>query len=177
MNAVLGVDPGKGGAMAILAVEDAALLHVSLCPALPTDLSRWYLEVCHEYHLVRAALEKVHAMPKQGGVSMFSFGENYGIHQGLLLMAHIPFDYVRPQDWQKRVFDKPKVNPKEKSVYHAMRRYPGIDWPKAKEKREGYADAINIARYALLLFHEETGKTVQRPRLEKPGRRERLSRE
>lgn len=51
----------------------------------------------------QAIIEKVHAMPKQGVVSVASFMQNYGICIGMLIALHIPFKEVPPQRWMKQL--------------------------------------------------------------------------
>ncbi len=50
---------------------------------------------------IKAILEKVHTMPKQGISSAGKFMENYGTIKGLLIANAIPFREVPPQTWMK----------------------------------------------------------------------------
>jgi len=66
------------------------------------------------YPGVRALVEKVGPMPKQGVTSVFSFGMSYKEMRMALIQAHIPFDDVMPKEWQKsyNITKPPKMEPK-----------------------------------------------------------------
>lgn len=93
-------------------------------------------------------LEHVGAMPGQGTVSMFHFGENFGWIQGVLSALGIPFELVRPQRW-KREFGC--TGDKNTSVQVASRLFPGVDLrrtPKCKSPHDGVCEALLMAEYA-----------------------------
>ncbi|MFQ6105415.1 MAG: hypothetical protein ACE5OP_14165 [Candidatus Glassbacteria bacterium] len=48
-------------------------------------------------------MEQVHAMPKQGVVSMFSFGQGFGIWLGILACHRVPYELVAPQRWKREM--------------------------------------------------------------------------
>lgn len=50
-----------------------------------------------------AAIEIVHAMPKQGVTSTFTFGKGYGGLRMALIASGIPFREVQPRAWQKEL--------------------------------------------------------------------------
>ena len=56
-----------------------------------------------------AIIEKVHSMPKQGVVSTFKFGNNFGQWQGILSAMGIPYEEVTPQKWMKMFHPLPKI--------------------------------------------------------------------
>lgn len=93
----IGIDPGKKGALAVIAEDGSLILR-------PFD-KRAYIDVLAEYGDFEAAavvcLEHVGAMPGQGVTSMFSFGENFGWLQGVLDAYGIRYELVRPQKWKK----------------------------------------------------------------------------
>jgi len=90
------------------------------------------------------ALEKVHAMPGQGVTSMFSFGEGYGVWQGILAGLQIPFDLVAPQTWKKHTM-RDCSKEKGASMVKALQLYPQADI--RLKKHHGRADALLIAEY------------------------------
>jgi len=94
----IGIDPGKSGAFAIIDEKERIIqveLFTSLSVLSPSCLS------CNSF----TALEKVHAMPGQGVVSMFTFAENYGAWQGFMQALRMPHILVTPQKWQKTILD------------------------------------------------------------------------
>jgi len=65
-----------------------------------SDIWAWLNETVNMMNAV-ATIEKVHAMPKQGVTSSFTFGKNFGFLIGLLTAIQVPFKFVTPQQWQK----------------------------------------------------------------------------
>src|SRR5690625_4845267 len=98
MKALIAIDPGKSGGMALFESGNAVEAHKY---TQPDEAAEWVRSVCIRYDATTAAIEQVGAMPGQGVTSMFSFGENFGWWQGLLIGLDIPFIRVRPQEWQK----------------------------------------------------------------------------
>lgn len=93
----LGIDPGKGGGLAML--EAGAGARAVRMPATDRDIYDLLCSVrgCGTF----AAIEQVHAMPKQGVSSTFTFGMGYGGLRMALVACDIPFDEVTPRRWQK----------------------------------------------------------------------------
>lgn len=102
MKCFIGVDPGKSGSgFAIYEYEDQpyyGMEWVSLNKP-PKEINEWFTKWAKT--AVACGIEKVHAMPKQGVKSCFSFGQSFGscIHSANLL--HIEPEYINPQTWQK----------------------------------------------------------------------------
>lgn len=67
-------------------------------PATERDL--WDL-FCNFPHPITAVIERVHAMPKQGVRSVWTFGQNYGMLRAFLIAQGITFDEVLPRKWQQ----------------------------------------------------------------------------
>lgn len=88
-----------------------------------------------------ATIERVHAMPGQGVVSMFSFGFSTGVLYGLLAAHQIEFQETAPAEW-KRVMRV--TADKATSVAQAQRL-----WPKYADqlRHDGVAEAALIAAY------------------------------
>jgi len=89
-----------------------------------------------------AVVEDVHAMPQQGSVSTFRFGEAKGIIIGLLAGLGIGYRLVAPQTWKKKFgfgADKGKI------LLEAKRRYP-----KMSISSEDEAEAVFLALYGFL---------------------------
>ena len=132
-----GIDPGKTGAIAFMddkgnfsQVHDFSEASAEV-KRLATDIQFCYLE-------------EVHAMPKQGVVSTFTFGENFGWWKGFLTGLGIPFKTIRPQDWQKGLVPKRGGMTDKPSLDVARQMYPEAPLPRKKDHNR--ADAILIAR-------------------------------
>jgi hypothetical protein len=105
---VIGIDPGKNGAIAWITEGSPC---VEKMPDTLQDL--WELlqsiqttgspqerlnKACFGF---RAYIESVSSSPQMGVVSAFSFGRGLGNLEMALTAAGIPFERVRPQQWQK----------------------------------------------------------------------------
>jgi hypothetical protein len=150
----IGIDPGFGGAIAAIN-RAGGLVGVIDTPFAMDGKRRCYLvdsmrsailELgggigCDVY---RAAIEKVHSMPKQGVVSSFTFGEGYGLWRGILAGLRISVDLVEPQRWKKSILDGVGKE-KEASRIRAQQLFPGADLKLVKH--HGRAEALLIAEY------------------------------
>lgn len=140
----IGIDPGKDGALAILSGEPCAVPQITLFDEKEVVAA---LEAIKIYSAI-ACLEHVGAMPGQGSVSMFSFGENFGFWQGVLTAYHIPFELVRPQKWKKEFS---VTGDKNTSIAVCERLFPRLSLrakPKSKKPHDGAAEAALMALYA-----------------------------
>lgn len=138
----IGIDPGKDGALAVLYPSQSVYV---------TPFSRdAFVTVLQALMSVprKAVLEHVGAMPGQGSVSMFHFGENFGWIQGVLDTTHTSYELVRPQKW-KKMFSC--TSDKNTSVAVAQRLFPKVDLkrtPKCKGPHDGICEALLMAEYA-----------------------------
>lgn len=94
----IGIDPGKNGAIAFLSAYWNAVT-VGL-DSTPRDISDSLAEMAKNYKCV-AIIEQVSSSPQMGVKSAFTFGQGFGMLEGLLTAHCIPFERVRPQVWQK----------------------------------------------------------------------------
>jgi len=104
---ILGVDPGFSGALALLNTRTRKIV---ACIDMPVfnirsknhidqfPLSLWIKQ--WEPRIDFAVCEKVAAMTRQGVSSMFRFGENYGIVQGIISAHLIRTTLVVPAVWK-----------------------------------------------------------------------------
>ncbi len=157
----IGVDPGlKGGLFAM--INDN--LHRSVMPTTMVKnkqklderkIAKWFEDFAFSLDSIIVTIELVHAMPKQGGVSMFTFGMGYGIIQGICLGLEFPYQLVRPQEWQKEML---KGQPKGSEYLVASRLWPEIDWratERSKKPHDGMVDAALICEYGRRTRREE----------------------
>ena len=141
----IGIDPGKNGGIAILSdtipdvtvrvFSEDELLHIC------KTFRKTFNEDC------KCVLEKVNAMPGQGVVSMFNFGQNYGFIQGVLKAYSIPFELVTPQKWKKEFSC---TSDKNTSIEVCKRLFPNVNLKateRCKKDHDGIAEALLIAEY------------------------------
>lgn len=140
----IGIDPGKSGALMAIN-EKCAIVY-----ACPYGREEYINALTHmsKYFNCHCVVEHVSAMPKQGCVSMFNFGENFGFIRGVLEALKIPYELVRPQKW-KRVFSC--TSDKNTSIEVAKRLFPNAQLMRTDRCRkpdDGMAEALLMAEYA-----------------------------
>lgn len=139
-RAFIGIDPGASGALAILCGTDIYTT--------PYDLDEYVslLRLCPPEQSF-AIVEHVGAMPGQGSVSMFNFGMNFGMIQGVLSALKIPYELVRPQKWKKEFSC---TSDKNTSISAAKRLFPNVNLKRTercKKDHDGIAEALLLAEY------------------------------
>lgn len=135
----IGIDPGKNGAVAI--IKD------NLIEVYPySEIVLRY--VCENNDLgSKAIVENVHAMPGQGVVSMFNFGQNFGYIKGVLDSFSIPTTLVSPQKWKKYYG---LHSDKQESINKCKSLFPNVNLKKTnrcKNDSDGMAEALLIAEW------------------------------
>lgn len=142
----IGIDPGKSGGIAYIDTQD----NISgTMPYSDTELLNLCRDASHDWGKeVVCCLEKVGAMPGQGVVSMFSFGQSVGYIKGVLESFRIPYQEITPQKW-KREFGL--TSDKAKSAEVCGRLFPDVSLlatPRCKKPHDGMAEALLMAEYA-----------------------------
>lgn len=146
-SVILGIDPGKSGALAAMHMnEKNQILRIQIVP-FEEMAYRDVLSECAGSGSI-CCLEKVNAMPGQGVVSMFNFGHNLGFIEGLLQAYKIPYQLVRPQTWKKEFSI---TGDKQTSIDMCKKLFPGVNLlatPRSKKENDGMAEALLLAEYA-----------------------------
>lgn len=141
----IGIDPGASGGIAWIddVVPVAGKMH-----ATESDIWRHVERLSlNRPRPVKAVIEKVGAMPKQGLSSTFKFGQSYGSLRMALIAAGIPFDEVTPQKWQKELGlirsnkNESITDKKNRHKAKAQQLFPGL------KITHHVADALLIAEY------------------------------
>lgn len=108
-SAILGIDPGVSGALALydptahtLVVMDVPTITVSKKQRIDSYQVGQFMDL-HRASIRFAVIEQVGAMPKQGVTSSFNFGFTTGVLHGALAGNAIPMRTVIPGVW-KRAF-------------------------------------------------------------------------
>lgn len=146
---IAGIDPGKKGALAIC--ENGTITYARPFALVGKEvdytwLNNRILEFCPDC----VVLEKVHAMPGQGVVSMFTFGEGYGVLQGLLIANRVSYHLVTPQAWSKSILAGEDRTQDGASVRFCQRAFPAVSLmasDKCRTPHDGIADAICMAEF------------------------------
>lgn len=140
----LGIDPGKKGAIATLYDNGK----VVVVPFSGENLRNRLRLLSSDGEPIRCCLEQVHAMPKQGVTSTFTFGEGFGYIKGMLEAFEIPYQEIPPQKWKKEFG---LTNNKAKSIEVCKRLFPAVSLLPTERSRvnnDGMAEAVLMAEYA-----------------------------
>jgi len=148
----LGVDPGLGGAIALLdsygelvEVHDMPVVDKRVSQALLSDLVMTMDIDIHD--ALTAVIEQVSAFPKQGVAGVFKFGVSYGIVLGVIAGYRINTVHVTSTKWKH---DMRLSKDKEVSRRRALDRWPRHAERFSLKKHEGRAEAALLA-----LWHQE----------------------
>lgn len=141
---IMGVDPGMFGAIAFYNPKFPQLIAAYDMPIVGKELNAAELfDIIDSFKPVCAAIEVVHAMPKQGVSSSFNFGVSYGVIRGVVGSLKIRTHLVAPTKW-KKYFSLSAD--KEASRALAVRNWP--DSPHFRRKKDhGKAESALLALY------------------------------
>ena len=148
MTAVIGIDPGLSGAIALVVGRELrAVLDMPTMPSGKTsevDLhaAREILSEFGPADLV--VLEHVNGIQGSGATSAFNFGAGWGGLRGLLVALDRPHQLVRPPRWTK---DLAVGADKAAHRRAAQGFYPEHAHLFARVKDDGRADAALLARW------------------------------
>lgn len=148
MLTVIGIDPGANGGFAVIGPDGTFAIKN---PDTEADIVA-ELRLFSASSQCVAYLEQVHSMPKQGVVSVFSFGQNYGFLRGVLATLNVRRSFVRPQVWQKALGCSSKGD-KNVTKRRAQELFPALKITHAT------ADALLIAEYGRRLELGLLGKS------------------
>jgi len=143
----LGIDPGKAGSVSIIDGD-----HVTVYPTPLFDdeydaagMFKLLQSECDNRDEVFCVIERSQSMPKQGVVSMFTFGKGYGMWLMALAGLQIPHTVVHSRTWTKKMLMGAPGEGKERAYLVARRMFP--NWAPTKKKEWEYADSILLAQY------------------------------
>ena len=143
MSYVMGIDPGKGGGIAVLDMGSHDVIDVVPMPSTLTDISDF---VCKYRDAECVYIEVVHSMPRQGVASTFTFGQYYGYVQMAVTCHGIRCIDVLPSKWQqslgaKSLKGESYASHKRRLKGMAQKLFPGV------RVTLDVADALLIAEY------------------------------
>ena len=151
---IAGIDPGIGGAIAVL--HGNALVELHDMPLITDRTGRQRVNPVALAELLRHAephlvlLEQVNAMPStgprrrtMGAQSMFNFGRGFGVVEATAQVLGLPLRFVAPATWKARAGLTRR--PKDYARTVALQLYPQANLHRKADG--GRADAILIARF------------------------------
>jgi len=136
----IGIDPGKGGGLALVG-PGGAVIDVVKMPTTERDIYELLSEWADMDGGVFARLEFVRSRPKMSSVAVFTFGWGYGGLRMALVAAGVPFEEVTPAKWQQFMRCLTKGD-KKVSYRKAQELFP------RQKITHAIADALLIAEYA-----------------------------
>ena len=146
----VGIDPGLTGGIAIINEQQ-----IEVYPYTPEKLINICKNFVNSNSSVLVAVEKVHAMPKQGVSSTFNFGMGFGRILGILEALNISYELVTPQSWKRYIG---VTHNKQTSIKKAQFLYPDVSLlptPRCRVPNDGMAEALLIAHYAKSMYKDE----------------------
>lgn len=164
---VIGVDVGFKGGISVLDLNlkdqtKSSVIDIIKMPIVQIKdkphLDRARIrDIFSEYPEAMVVIEAVHAMPKQGVVSTFRFGEQYDCFQTICVCQYREYHLVTPQKWKKLVLENYEwKGDKKMSVKFVQDKYSYVNLLLTKRSRkpsDGLADAICIAEYGKFLIN------------------------
>ena len=142
----IGIDPGKGGGIAVITDETVQLHN---CPKTVEGMAT-LIGMCLSdvsANRVKVVVERVWAFPTDGRAGSFTFGENYGQWQGILASHEVEPIFVTPKMWQSH-FEIQKGL--KKDIRKKILKQMAIDrCPNTKKITLKTADALLIAIYGV----------------------------
>jgi hypothetical protein len=148
---ILGVDPGITGAFAVLdasgtliAVDDLPVIRDGRLGWIDAEAFTSRLLEIRAGHELRATVERVHAMPRNGSQAAFSQGATLGSILAALQVLRARIELVTPAAWKHSYGLKSQ---KAASLHRARLLFPAAELDRKKDHNKG--EALLIAKYAL----------------------------
>ncbi len=166
MTRVLGIDPGRNGALAVLDTGDWTIAVTDM----PLEAARKGKEAVSAKGVIdaiRAArpdaafLELVTASPQMGVTSAFSFGDGYGCTRTAILAQETPLWLTRPQDW-KTATKTPKD--KKEATTRAAQLFPAahsVFYGPRGGAFDGRAEACLLAFFGCLTLKQPPTRVIR----------------
>ena len=151
---VLGIDPGKKGALVALGRDDHRVSLASsyyagrhLVPSLLVEALRRSADLGAGDAVV--VVEAQQSMPRQGVSSTFATGLNYGRILGAVEAIGWPLHVLRAREWRKLagITIGKGADPKAATIAEVSRRLPDLDPTpgRCRVAQDGIADAAGMA--------------------------------
>ena len=151
MDTVMGVDPGAGGALALLDAK-AEILEVQDMPVVEVNGKRRVssaavAEIIRTWKPNIAIVERVISISKQSATGALNFGYSAGIVEGAIAMADISLVLAYPITWKRAMGVS---GDKGGCRITAQRMWPTRHELFARVKDDGRAEACLLAAYQVM---------------------------
>lgn len=153
LDAFIGIDPGKAGAICVLIPKTKQVAFKKTTDN-PGELHAWIKRI-HREHILRVIMiEKVHAIQGTAAGTNFNFGFNTGLVTGIAMSTGASVDLVTPKKWQSYAGVKAKGPAIKKDVAGICQRlYPKVNVHGPRGGLlDGLSDSLMIAHYASHLY-------------------------
>lgn len=151
---VIGIDPGRKGAVALLHPDGDQVFDMPLTAAALAQEFRNAL-YANDVGDIVVYIEQQQAFPGNAAGSNFKLGYNQGWIEGVCSTLGYRVEYVRPAKWKKHFrLDSDK----EKSRALAQQKWPGLSGDLARKKDEGRAESLLIACWGQI---QERGRDAE----------------
>lgn len=161
---VVGVDPGKGGAIALINEMGASSIPMPVVKAAKGGRDEYdVVEILSDLRdtverkgvggRVVVFLEKGQPLPPKMGGTVANFQRGYarGIFVGILTSLGIPYELVAPRVWQAVMHAGTSGEDlKQRSIVAAQRLFPGVSLlatERSRKPHDGMAEALLIAEW------------------------------
>lgn len=160
-KAYIGIDPGAKGYIAVM-YPNGTREYCSIADNDYHDIAVFLknIKTIYEDKCV-CCMESIHAIFGSSAKATFSFGEVFGVLQGLLIALEVPYHLVPPKTWQKEIWisqdkvyknvaGKKAIDNKATSINAARRLFPTEDFrrtSKCKNVDDNKCDATLICDY------------------------------
>ncbi len=153
---IIGIDPGKGGGVAILEQKDNSYMSMKF-PKELEDLSAMLETFIQRYNTkdIFVMIEHVHSFPTDSRPAAFSFGRNLGHWEGILSTYELEWSTVAPRTWQEH-YDIPVIKNKHERK-NWLKDIAKSLFPNVKVTLH-VSDALLIANYAKELQYYKESK-------------------
>jgi len=157
----IGIDPGISGAL--VCMDDLGNIRKKCVMPIvkigtknkvdPKALAHWFKGCFTEEEVRIVAIEEQRPMHQIGEVATFGMGRGYGIIEGVVATLELPYELIRPVDWQKEMLKglpKGKGMTKENSKQVATQLFPKESFKrteKCTKIHDGLTDAVLITEF------------------------------
>lgn len=157
---IIGIDPGKEGAIAVFNGHDLSEVHKMPLYVTPQGKDmvdgvrlHWRLYDIHNTTPISLiVIEEQHPRPIDAKKSIMTLGRGYGaIETAVRLLEDVPYVQPSPQEWKKVVLKGIGDKGKKATIGYVQSRFPSCDLCQGKsDPSDGIADAVCIGYYGVL---------------------------
>jgi crossover junction endodeoxyribonuclease RuvC len=154
MTCILAIDPGLGGAFAVLMTGIPDRVAVYDMPVVDGEINHHQLS-----HMIRsfgpdvAYIERVGPMPRDGVKQAWRFGSAYTAARVVVALLNIPTTLVTPAQWKKAMKVAGGPVGKEECRAKAIQLFPACAAHFSRKMDQGRGEAALLALYAAKTFH------------------------